>query len=351
MNSTQLNAPLRAPPIGRSAPVVSGWSLPPSSFEISRGNKPDSVRARGRDYLGIVKTGSSVGVATLLRLDFLSPQSSTFTGTRLQTFASMYEKYIFRKARIVYIPQVSTAAAGTIGMAFDKDFADTTPGETEDGLRQYLGFQNACTFPAWSPGEIDIKLTDMQDFFYCNDTGYDGRLVYQGQLYLFAVGSLLTTTNYGQLYIEYEIDFFDPQIENPLDYGTLQNSSSVVTSVSASAWNSLNATGTSIGKIITDQSGNKGVELSPGTWMFEQLVGSSTVSNAFNQPAWQSASGLGAAVITNILATTAATSGSSRVDKVTITGGPVRFFGSVVTASTLTNILVRWLRSSPASSA
>ena len=54
-------------------------------------------------------------------------------------------------------------------------------------------------------------LTDNQDFYYTNFTGEEGRIVYQGQLYMAAVSG---TTFHGSLWIEYECDFYDPSLED-----------------------------------------------------------------------------------------------------------------------------------------
>lgn len=326
--------------------LTQGASLPPTSFEVTRGPKPDSMKIKGRDYIGIVKSPSSgVTVGTNLRTDYLSPGGPMFNGTRLAKFATLYEKYVFRRFKVMYIPMRAATDGGSIGMAFDKDYADSTPNPAEDGLRQYLAYQNATTFPQWSYGEIDVKLTDMQDFYYCNDTGYEGRLVYQGQLYTFAVGNLNSDYNYGTLYAEYEIDFFDPQLENPLDYTTLGASAPVVSGASRAGWNNLFSGIQGVGKIVSDENGNQGIELSPGTYILEQAIESASTATKWLDPITQTVSGIGTVVLATLINSSNSASGSYRSTRVTVTGGSIRMFGYLQIGATLANCIIRVIRS------
>lgn len=197
------------------APVAKGHSLMSSAnqFRTKQVRDPKkyagAICVTGHEYLSaIVETAAVVG-ENLLTLP-LNPLS--FDNTRLKLYAQMYEKYCFRKFVLHYTSADPSTATGQYIVAYDRDFADTTPPASDIGVREYFAMKGSVISNVYMSTAFRCPLEDPQDFYFTNDTGYEGRLVYQGQLYMAAVSG---TTFHGSLWIEYELELYDPAIETP----------------------------------------------------------------------------------------------------------------------------------------
>jgi len=122
----------------------------------------------------------------------------------------MFDKFLFKSFTLHYSSADPSTATGQYIVAFDRDYADNTPTADDAGIRAYFAMAGSKISSVWESTSFKVPISSGQDFYYCNDSGYDGRLVFQGQIYLAAVSG---TTFHGSLWIEYEIDFYDPQID------------------------------------------------------------------------------------------------------------------------------------------
>jgi len=168
---------------------------------------PGSIGITGHEYLDAVSTTTATEGMNLLTI-YLNPNE--FANTRLQKYAELYDKYIFRRFTLHYTSADPSTATGQYIIAYDRDYADTTPSADSDGIREYFAMSGSQISNVYLSSSFKCPLGDPQDFFYTNNTGYDGRLVFQGQLYMAAVSG---TTFHGSLWIEYECEFFDPQLD------------------------------------------------------------------------------------------------------------------------------------------
>lgn len=171
-----------------------------------------STVINAKDLLTTVIGSSTTSIGNALSNIYLSPQ--TLSNTRLQMYSAMYERYRFKRFTVHFTPSVSTSTPGQLMIAYDRDISDDTPPNNLDGLRQYSSWPGTFSSPIWSPFRTSFSLQSPQDGLFCSPNGVDMRFEYQGQLYVVDVnGNLSNTSSYGLMFIEYEIEFFEPQLE------------------------------------------------------------------------------------------------------------------------------------------
>jgi hypothetical protein len=177
-----------------------------------------------------VKSGTTIAEGTVLTNTYINPLDVAFANTRLAAFGRLYEKYIFRKLKFHFQPAVAASQNGQIIMAYDRDIGDETPSADFNGLRQYMAMAGTRSTQVWKPCTIDCPLTDTQDFYYTDYSGYgDMRLAYQGQFYAAIMSNVPASTNLGNLWVEYEVQLFDPQLQSPVKQGLARNTSTSTT--------------------------------------------------------------------------------------------------------------------------
>jgi len=191
-------------------------------FQIHGSNRkePGAITIRGCDYIQSLTYGTSTPLqGTVLANILLSPTGTVFSGTRLTQFSNLYEKYVFRRFVLHFQPSQSTSASGSILIAFDRDVTDPTPPVSAYGIKQYMSMPGSAVTSMWAPCTSPVDLSDPQDFYYTSQELNVGdiRLSMQGQIYMVVMdppaGTVTSTTTIGSLWIEYEIDLFDPQLE------------------------------------------------------------------------------------------------------------------------------------------
>lgn len=181
-------------------------------FESSPSGKNGRIRVVGQDYLGQFNTSSNLGAGSLIFNYPIAPTSAVFQGTRLGTFALLYEKYVYRRMKFHIQTGTPTQTQGSYVLAFDRDISDPIPPSTEAGVRLVLANQFARTAAVWEDCSIDVPLVDTQDFYYTNYTGSDARLAYQGRVISVVQTPLAGNTSLS-MWCEYEIEFMDPALE------------------------------------------------------------------------------------------------------------------------------------------
>jgi hypothetical protein len=284
----------------------------------------------------------------------ICPGAGALVNTRLGRFAQLYEKYIFSKLIFHVQSGCATSQTGAYIISYDRDVSDPTPPAGPDAVRQYLAHAGARSGSAWESISIVCPLTDTQKFYYTNpSSGGDERLAYQGQLYL-AVMTPISSNQNMNLWVEYECIMMDPQLESQVVETKVAATSGSTSNTSRAAWNNLNTVvlENSITPIIQDSSGNKGIQLPPGTWFIEQALQQSTAGgNLLGTPTVLDL--LSGADVTSAVSTTmdtvyqnvlaVANSSGYRADKVTNNGpGFLGVFGNLSTSGqTIANQFAR----------
>lgn len=311
-----------------------------SKFNVTAGSFSNSIRIIGQDYLFAVPTNSLDNVGKVVSNFDVSP---IIQGTRLLQFAQLYDKYVFRKLIFHYVPAVGTTNSGSLIMAFDKDCMDVTPSAAVS-INTLTSYEGAVTFPIWQSATMSCSLTDHQKFYYCNEVvGSDPRLVYQGQLYIAEATPTLYTGIVGSIWMEYEIELFDPQLESSAVQSDYANSVTAVTipagSQSALTRLALSGSATETGPInlTPDSSGNYSFHVPPGIYQFIQDLSGISANTQFNTPLAISDGGIQGATtaVQNIFnqAGVSGTNNANRVDVIKVIGAAARIYSILSSTS------------------
>jgi len=250
----------------------------------------NAIQIQGQDYLSALLTPGACPTGTNIFFVEIGPSNGPFNGTRLSFYAQLYEKYCFKKLVFHYSPGKSSATDGSLIMAYDKDPTDPTPPANVQGVQNYLGYEGAQTFPIWEPASIVATLTDTQDFYYTNQRiGDDERLSFQGQIYLAALNNVPTATQIGDLWVEYELELYDPQLQVIQgELATQHNGAGTTSTTSRQGWNDMIPI--KIDKndpIFTtgqDASGNWFVNVPGGTFVVNEWISTPSAAVGINVP-------------------------------------------------------------------
>lgn len=132
----------------------------------------------------------------------------------LSPIATRFEYYHIRSLRVLYVPRCPTTTAGTLSMAFDKDVLDPDP----ISYRSLLSYQGAVSTPAWSAASLAATSSQLTPQRLYNAitpaAGSDQRLYDWGKLIFATEGA---EADYGDLFLEYQIAFTNPEFNEPND--------------------------------------------------------------------------------------------------------------------------------------
>jgi hypothetical protein len=212
-------APATSRVMSSAIPANIGVSMPRSSFgmagraQVVADYDPDcSLRVKGRDlFYAPIQAGSSDAKAgfggTATYYVAVTPKE---IAARLANIQAIFQWYAIRGLRVFYAPATGSTSTVQIALGYMSNFdiaSDiTTPTQT-----QVLEMQPAALFPAWQPAVIDIIHRGTK-LFSCdakNVTDANYRDFYQGVLASTLMNGVATTT-YGQLWVEYVVDFYQP---------------------------------------------------------------------------------------------------------------------------------------------
>jgi hypothetical protein len=215
---------------------------------------------------------------------FLCP--SAFPNSRLASFATLYEKFCFRSFKVHYAADCSFSDSGTLLLAYDPDIADATPPATDDGIRSLLGMQASTTTQISKSCVLSVTRNDPQAFYYTNRDPLDAdRLAYQGQIYV-TVLSFCTNAFPGTVWIEYELDLFDPTNEPP-EIETKFGGDGVQQPAGAgTAWNNLLTTyvKNSTATPGVGPTGQRGLFYTAGQYLLDQFMTNSPLGTVLQTP-------------------------------------------------------------------
>lgn len=213
------------------APSAVSRVFKPYYTSVPVGNK-GQCRVSGGDLLTPIQTtGANNFTGTVLSNFVICPLSTVFQNTKIYYESLRYEKFRFRKLIFHWCPDAPTSTSGSIVMGYDPDPADTNISMVATtSINQYqigfatvqtlLGFQDSVKGNVWESFSLNCKTikNDPQDFYYTSQQGGDARLFSQGQVYVALGGQTGTNILLGSLGVEYEIDFFDPSLDqlNPM---------------------------------------------------------------------------------------------------------------------------------------
>lgn len=326
-----------------SAPVSLG-EIQKSMFAIKPGRGKADCCVTGRDYVSTFQMlTTNVPGDNLLNFP-ISPSSQLFVGTRLALFGRMFEKFKFTKLNLHVTASASTSTSGSIVMAYDHDPTDATPPASAEGVRALLAYEDNVSGPVWSNQTLKCSVAkDPQKFYYTNYLGGDERLADEGQAYVNCLVTPSANVSFS-LWVEYEVDLFEPQLDLSQNAELVINKTSGSTTIPSGAFNGFNwtqAVGTQIlasnpiYNLGIDSAGRSFIDiLKSGYYMLEQFAGAGgslggTLSFAApTANAMVSGETPAVSVLSNFGSLLADGNSVSRVDKITVPQHGARIYGT-----------------------
>lgn len=191
---------------------------------------PGGVRLHRTEYLMDIN-GSTSAFAIAATVP-INPALPFFTW--LCNIARNYEAYKFTRLKFAYVNRTTSAATGYVVLAIDFDPSEAAPMSKQ----QLMGNNSVSTVPSanitYIANSVDLNRLSR---FLCRTSAISGDLsTYDlGQLYV-GVGGCLTNGNIGELWVEYEVHFYTPQVESGALVNARSNSvfNSLVNTVLAS---------------------------------------------------------------------------------------------------------------------
>ena len=133
----------------------------------------------------------------------------------LATIANRYESYIFDKLDFIYEPICPTTTPGSILMAMDYDASDTPPSTKV----QMMSYKDSVRTSPWDRRVFRAASSDLRKFGIQRYTRSSALAANQdiktydvGTFYIASQNTPATTTTLGELYVEYTVRLFTPQI-------------------------------------------------------------------------------------------------------------------------------------------
>lgn len=185
----------------------------------SRRSKSDgsNCRIRGTDFLtAITIGGTSAAAGDVLVSQVVNP--AQLGVSRLATMAKLYERYKFRSLKFRYAPVANAQVTGQLIGYVDYDTYDDPTGISGvQNLQRAAAHYGEKPVQVWQGSEKpvfwEIKDVDPMTDLYVDSDGSDPRWTNQGRFVLLAASAIASGTPCGNVYLDYDIEFFIPQLE------------------------------------------------------------------------------------------------------------------------------------------
>jgi len=213
--SNPMRGPGLSPLAPSGAPVSVSHPQGPTYHTVTK-STPEVTSVRGRAFLGNVQsTGVSYNIVG--GTYSLNP---VLLNDRLSVMATTFDKYVYKRVKVCYVPFAATSQTGQIYMYLDRDYLDPLADPSQVG--QIMSAYNAISDQPWKNMSTALVRdpTEKRTYF---------TLLNQAQLpetEQFRVNVYVTGNGYtgiiGQLYLEYDLDLVAP-VYAPLEFAPLTN--------------------------------------------------------------------------------------------------------------------------------
>jgi hypothetical protein len=139
------------------------------------------------------------------------------------SIANSFDYYRFKRLRFFYLPETSTDNKGQVVLCIDPDPNDQAP----TAMTQALNYNVRLVVVPWMEGSVSVPndvLTRLPKFLTRNSIVAGDYNTYDvGSLFIITGGNL-DGTKMGQVWVEYDVDFYEPQV--PLSTAPLPKNNS-----------------------------------------------------------------------------------------------------------------------------
>lgn len=221
MSITRGGQPIRAGMRKRSSsgPTLASYAkqrMKPMTMATTRRRDGAACRIHGTDFFRAVSSGAANVAGDVLISAVVNP--AQLGVSRLATLATLYERYKFKSLKFRYDPIAPATTAGQLIGYVDYDTLDDPTGLAGvQNLQRAAAHYGEKPVQVWQGSERpvfwEIKDVDPLTDLYVDSDGTDPRWTNQGRFVLLAASTLPATTALGNIYMDYDIEFYIPQIE------------------------------------------------------------------------------------------------------------------------------------------
>jgi hypothetical protein len=189
----------------------SHFSFTGGAQKLADQDSGSSLRIQGTDlFFQPIQAGSTDAKAgfggTATYWAVLTP---TAISTRIASVEKMFQWYVIRRLKITYTPTIGTGTAGSLSVGVSTDAQLNTAFATPT-QQQVLELNPSLLSPVWAMSTLELKNTGTKLYeCYRGSTTETSNETTQAILACTLLGGVASTT-YGQFWLEYVIDFYQP---------------------------------------------------------------------------------------------------------------------------------------------
>lgn len=176
-------------------------------------SKDKFTTVRHKEYLADIVAPSAA--FNLSRYPINPALNSSFPW--LSSIAERYESYVFEKLNYIYEPICSTATPGSVMLGVDYDAADASAANKVSLLSYASTVRSAPWEPVrFSAAQSDLKKFGIQRYTRVGNNTGDIKTYDVGAFQIATQSTPATATTLGELYVEYEVKLYTPQLNNSI---------------------------------------------------------------------------------------------------------------------------------------
>jgi hypothetical protein len=170
-------------------------------------------RFRGTDFVTAVTIGGTAAAAgDVLYTAVVNPK--TLGVSRLATVSQLWERYKFKRCTFRYVPVANATQTGQVIGYVDYDTYDNPTGISgAQNLQRAAAHFGEKPAQIWQPVNWVIKDVDPLTDLYVDSDGTDPRWTNQGRLVVLAASAIASGVACGNIYMDYDVEFYIPQLE------------------------------------------------------------------------------------------------------------------------------------------
>jgi hypothetical protein len=185
-------------------------------------NDGHSCRFKGTDFVSSVSSGTGLVAGQVLLTLAANPRMIGVS--RLAIASSVWERFKFRSLKFHYAPIANATQTGSLIGYVDYDVNDVPTGTGDANLQRAWAHygQQSCQIwgdpskhTVWELKDVD-PLTDL----YIDSPSEDPHWTSQGRFVLLSASTVAASLPLGNIFVEYDVEFFIPQIEQSPVAGT-----------------------------------------------------------------------------------------------------------------------------------